>query len=459
MKISLKRTGHILFGLALTLVIVPYLPAQTSKLQINIDSPQFRPLAIAIPQVKHESANAKSIASTFETELARLLNFSGLFKVVGAGAYSHIETNDGEKGVLGKSLAWKNAGVEAVVNGLQLQPDSDNKFELSVFDLNSQKIMVKKTYEKVVDGVFLARIFGDAILEAYTGRPGLFTTKLVFIGRIAKGQDKQVFISDFDGGNIIQMTNDKVPHLSPSWSPDGNYIVYTSYKSGDPDLYQQNIHTRKVTKISGYQGIDSGGQYDNNSDLIAFSGAVKGDTDIYVVSKNGGERRVLIKGRGLDVDPAFSPNGKWLAYVSGRFGNPHIFRADLSRSTNNLKVLSDHRLTWAGWYNGTPAWSNDSNKIAFAGYDRETDRFDLFLVEPTGKNLERLTLRTGDNESPSWSPNSQLIVFHSNRKGTSNIKDKPQLWVMRRDGSNQTMLNVGLYEAQTPKWGPYVKKP
>ncbi|MEZ4741380.1 MAG: hypothetical protein R3B45_02870 [Bdellovibrionota bacterium] len=51
----------------------------------------------------------------------------------------------------------------------------------------------------------------------------------------------------------------------------------------------------------------------------------------------------LLGGSGLDVDPTFSPNGKWLAFVSGRFGNPHIFRASLewNQDHTSVRVLND----------------------------------------------------------------------------------------------------------------------
>jgi dipeptidyl aminopeptidase/acylaminoacyl peptidase len=154
---------------------------------------------------------------------------------------------------------------------------------------------------------------------------------------------------------------------------------------------------------------------------------------------------------------AFSPNGKWLAFVSGRFGNPHIFRAELdwNKERTSVKVAGDKRLTYAGWYNATPAWSPDSEKIAFGGYDKDIDRWDLFMMNPDGTKLERLTLQTGDSESPSWSPNGQLIVFQSNRIGIRNVKGpSPALYIMNRDGSGQRKLQTGLYEAQTPKWSP-----
>ena len=153
------------------------------------------------------------------------------------------------------------------------------------------------------------------------------------------------------------------------------------------------------------------------------------------------------------MDPTFSPDGQLLAFVSGRFGNPHIFVGHLKwTGDDEVKVVRDTRLTYAGWYNSTPAWSPDSKKLVFAGYDKEINRYDIFMMNHDGKNLERLTLKTGDNESPSFSPNGQLVVFQSNRVGQSDQKGRPKLWVMARDGSGQRELPTGLYEAQTPSW-------
>ena len=71
-----------------------------------------------------------------------------------------------------------------------------------------------------------------------------------------------------------------------------------------------------------------------------------------------------------------------------------------------------------------------------------------------GKNLERLTIKSGDNESPSWAPNGQMMVFQSNRVGSRNIKGVKQLFVMQKDGSGQKKLTTGLYSSETPKWSP-----
>ena len=148
---------------------------------------------------------------------------------------------------------------------------------------------------------------------------------------------------------------------------------------------------------------------------------------------------------------SFLPDGSSIAFVSGRYGNPHIFVGKLALGVKP-RVVSDRRLTYAGWYNSTPSWSPDSDKIIFGGYDKDIDRYDVFIMNPNGSKLERLTLKTGDNESPSWSPNGQMIVFQSNRVGQSNAKGKAALFIMNRDGSGQRKLDIPLYEVQTPHW-------
>ncbi|RZA26064.1 MAG: hypothetical protein EOP10_04800, partial [Proteobacteria bacterium] len=111
------------------------------------------------------------------------------------------------------------------------------------------------------------------------------------------------------------------------------------------------------------------------------------------------------------------------------------------------------RLTYAGWYNATPNWSPESDKIVFAGYDKDINRWDTFMMNPDGSQLERLTLKNGDNESPTFAPNGQLIAFQSNRVGNGNSKGQGAIWIMNRDGSNQHKVEIpGFYDIAVPMW-------
>jgi TolB protein len=331
--------------------------------------------------------------------------------------------------------------------------------ELMTVDINKGEIILGKRFTRVGDIKIILRRYADLLLQAYTGKPGIFSSKLAFVGRRQKGDEKQIFISDFDGSNLIQVTKEKFIHLSPNWSPDGKKLVFTSFRSGNPDLYTYDLTNGTVKVLSNSPGMNSGGAFTPDGSQVAFTGAIAGDTDIFLIDAKGGQRKAFIQGQGLDVDPAFSPDGKYIAYVSGRYGNPHIFLGELTKVNNQFRVVRDSRMTWQGWYNTTPSWTYDSAKIAFAGYDREIDRYDIFIMNPDSKKqqLERLTIRSGDNESPSWSPNGQLLVFQSNRSGDQNVKSRAQLWVMNRDGSHQRKLDIGLYEVFTPKWGPQIE--
>jgi TolB protein len=328
---------------------------------------------------------------------------------------------------------------------------------IRTIDVARREVLVGKKYSEISKKQLIGviRRYGDEMMRAYTGKSGIFNSKLVFVGRTSQAAAKQIYISDFDGSNPVQISKGNYPHLSPSFSADGKFVTYTSYEAGNPDLYIYDIAAGTTRKLSGHKGINSGGNFAPSGKLLAFTGSVNGDADIYTIMPGGSSRKLFISGNGLDVDPSFSPDGSKIAFVSGRYGNPHIFVASVEwRSPIDPRVKEDKRLTYAGWYNATPAWTPEGDRIAFAGYDREIDRFDLFMMNPDGTKLERLTLRTGDNERPWFSPNGQNLVFMSNRTNGQNVKSVHQLYVMNRDGSNQRQLNTGLYEAQTPCWGP-----
>lgn len=438
----------------------PSLQAAKDSYIINIDQPSFRKLVVGVPQfATDKSKELVELAQQGQNELIRLLKFTRLFNIIDSAAFSGYDTSKFDFESVNQTN-WKALGVESVILVDLKREGQRFRLELRTTDINHGKQILGKAYtmNSRADLAPILKRFVDRLLVAYTGKPGIFASKLVFVGKKTKADEKQIFLCDIDGSNLEQLTFDKTMHLSPSFDPSGQKVLFTSYRDGNPDLYQIDLKTKKTSKVSGVQGVNSGGVYSTNGKVIAFTGTREGNADIFITNPSFAKREALLVGQGLDVDPAFSPDGKYLAFVSGRYGNPHIFRAELlwSDSEQRLAVTSDKRLTYAGWYNATPAWSPDSRKIAFAGFDKDIGRFDLFVMNSDGTELERLTLKSGDNENPSWSPNGQLIVFHSNRIGDENQKGPAHLYMMNRDGSGQTMINLPLYDAQTPKWSQFL---
>ena len=473
--------------------------SQTGELHIHVDNPQFVPTKILIPtrnlitvptpahprdplgaRIKgdHQLApqelawTGKTLAH-FSAQLDKLLTATQFFTVsqrgIGAAdekSWPQLDSQapatwaQGLRQWLAKPEAKSAWQTTDLILFTQLSVMSASA-ELRVYlvDFRVQQVVYQRSFrwphrQRQALSEFMYEL-ADDILKLVSGGEGLYSSRIVFIGRKTPKDVKQVYTCRLDGSDLKQITTDPVIHLSPTWSADGEQLIFTSYRSGNPDLYRYHMSTQVTHILSSHPGLDSGGAADPLSTWVTFSSRGGRDADLYVVSLQGGTRRLLVRGVGLDVDPTFSRDGRYLAYVSGRFGRPHIFRAELNRTQfGGLQVVKDKRLTWAGWYNGNPAFSRDSRKIAFAGYDKEIDRFDIFMMNADGQNLERLTLNTGDNESPSWAPNDQLIVFESSRSHKSTTKGPKQLYVMRRDGRFQTQLPLNLYSAESPDWGP-----
>ncbi|MFQ5692795.1 MAG: TolB family protein, partial [Nitrospinota bacterium] len=137
--------------------------------------------------------------------------------------------------------------------------------------------------------------------------------------------------------------------------------------------------------------------------------------------------------------PAWSPDGKTLAFTSNRSGSPQIYLIDVTGK--NIR-----RLTFEGRYNSSPAWSPKGDLIAFNGIQK--GQFKLFVIRPDGTGLRRLVPAPGGQSDPAWSPDGRFLAFTANGGG----------------GKTIDLVNVAsgyrrrLGSGETPAWSPRRKK-
>jgi TolB protein len=422
---------------------------------IDVGAPGVKKIRIAIPSFALLNQNiplSKQDLNTFTKRMNNLLAFTNWFDFIPIDAFLTLQNV-----ALSPFQAsqWKTLKAEYVLFGKITPAKNSGRFniELRLYDVNSQNQIVGKLYTNLnMNSADIAlRRFGDLTIGALTGTAGPFMSQIVFVGKKQINGNGQIYTADFDGGNLKQITFNNAVNLSPTWSKDGSKITYTSFKSGKPEIYNYNLITKQETKIVSNMLNSSGASWSPDGNTLAFSAASKDEksTFIYSLDKFGKNKKVLVDSSSIEVEPAFSPNGKLLAYTSTKFGKPMIFVKDLAKDNST-------RITYAGWYNASANWSPNSKTLAFASYDRDIDRWDLFRINADGSHIERLTLNQGDNEKPSWSPDGRFLLFQSDRttKGTRNGPKK--LYIMTKDGAYQKSLEIPLAEVKQPEWGPQI---
>ncbi len=419
-----------------------------AKVYIDLAAPSIKRLPLAIQEFRYlgkdpfsaeERASIKTTARTILNTLKKDMYFSGVFKVLDNDAFLEEPEKAGfDMDEIGFK-DWRMIGADALVEGRFRFIENRLVVEVRLFDSVRQTIIMSKRFIGNPDRPDrLAHFISDRVYREITGRKGIFTTKMLFVSK-ATG-NKEIYLSDYDGGHRVRITANKSINLSPRWSPDGEKMIYTSYKRGYPYLYIFDMLTGHDEVLSSKQGINIGGRFSPDGKKIALTLSTRTGPDLFLLKLGGGGYERLTNNYGIDVSPTWSPDGTKIAFVSDRSGNPHIFVLDLR--TNRTR-----RLTYGGRYNASPAWSPDGTKIAFARADRGV--FNIWVVDAARGGQVQLTYE-GNNKAPSWSPDGRFIAFTRTSGG------KGTLYIMGADGMGLRKIPTGAGDVSTPSWSPFL---
>ncbi len=437
-----------LFDLNLYLYILCFFLTSTWQTQaapvfyIPVGTAQVKKAVLAFPEIQTSNPSLKPIAKTVFETVTRDLIFMDLLQILKPSAFVEDTKVAGITPGTFKFQDWTQVGAELILkSSISVEPNQVLSFETHLYDaVSTKQILGRKYLAPMKEMKNLAHTFANDVIQTLTGLPGIFLTKIAMTcDRTGK---KEIYIMNFDGSEVKQVTHHRSIAFAPAWSPDSTRIAYSLYTKHpnnikNIDLYEFNFITHSIRLLSDRRGINSGAAYSPDGSSLALTLSFKGNPEIFVMDLKKRSIQQLTRSLSFDVDPAWSPDGKNLAFVSSRTGSPMIY-------TMKRDQKEAQRLTYAGVYNATPSWSSQNNKIAFAGVVDKI--FDIFIMNPDGTHIERLTKGQGNNEDPHFSPDGNFITFSSNRTGQKNI------YVMNTDGTYIKRLTYGLGNCVAPKW-------
>ncbi len=411
----------------------------TGRIFIDINAPSIQRIQIAITDFGNLSEDKAhpEFATALPQVLSNDLDLSGYFRAIEREAFlQQADTTTAPKEINFKD--WSVIGAELLLKGTYSCIGRNVEVEFRLYDVFwGRQILAKRTLGKVDEYRALMHRLANEIIALLTGHEGMFLSKFAFVGT-ATG-NKEIYVCDFDGHNLRQITSDGSIALFPRWSPAGDKILFNSYKDGGAKLYSMDLNSNLSRMVSSRKGLNTGASWAPDGKQIVLTLSLESNPDIYAIDPNGKIVSRLTNHWGIDVSPSLSPDGNKIAFVSNRSGSPQIYVRDLLRGR-------EERLTFEGQYNTSPAWSR-LNRIAYAGMSN--GKFDIYTMEADGSHLMKLTEEQGNNEDPCWSPDGRYIVFSSSREGRYHI------YIMNANGQNQQRITYGKGDQTSPSWSPY----
>jgi Tol biopolymer transport system component len=204
--------------------------------------------------------------------------------------------------------------------------------------------------------------------------------KLAYCAEV--GRHRQIFVKDLETGEVRQLTKTTADNIQPGWSPDSQTIVFTRSHLSDGKLEPGDVF-----------GTYNGG-------------------DVWMLTLPSGEEMKIIDNA---FNPAFSPDGKHLAFDASLAGPRRIWVADrLGRNPQQVshdpsEVVRHH----------VPRWSPDGSKIVFQ--NKDWTKFDIKIVDVATRQMVSVTDDLSQDLNPVWSSTGSAILFSSYRSGGLNV--------------------------------------
>jgi TolB protein len=430
-----KTPGRMGIRLFILCAFFYVLPAQAVlTIDITQGSKSAIPIAIVPFSVIPNQALSESIWDVVASDLAR----SGRFEPLSVD--DMLSRPSTVQQVRYKD--WRLLKMNAIVIGNVQQLGAD-QYEVSfrLLDVFNENQLAGNKY--VVQSALFRKVahkISDIIYHKLTGIPGAFDTKIAYVMQEGERKNARYMlqISDADGYRPVTILESKFPIMSPAWSPQADKLAYVSFEKKRAQIYVQNLRTGNRSLVSDFPRINSSPAWSPDGRKLAMSLSKDGNSEIYIKELSTGVLTRLTNNAAIDTEPEWTVDGRNIVFSSGRAGKPQLYQVSALGGTAR-------RITFQGGYNAGATYSPDGRQLALI-----TDvngGFKVGIYDATTRSIRTLT-NTRLDESPSFSPNGEMILY-STVQGGKNV-----LAAVSSDGSVQQVLRFAAGSVKSPAWSP-----
>lgn len=433
------RTLTVTLSVALA-TILPAAPtmAQDGPLRIEITDGVTEPMAIAIPPFHGDAAVAQQVRDVVAADLTG----TGLFREIPPDAQA------ARPAAFDEAIAyedWRAVSAQALVSAEVTQSGDAISVKFRLFDVYAGQPQGDGMQfdARATDWRRAAHKIADQVYARLTGEQPYFDSRVAFVQETGPkdARIKRIGVMDYDGQNILWMTDSASLVLAPQFSRDGRRLVYTSFDSGFPQIQVIDVATvtpRPMTQDASSMAFSP--RFSPDGRWVVYSREQGGNTDIWLMDAASGAQRPLVQSPSIDTAPSFSPDGQRIVFESDRSGSPQLYIVGVGGGEPTRISFGDGRY-------GSPAWSPKGDLIAFT--KQVGERFHIGTMGTDGSAEKSLTESFLD-ESPTWAPNGRVVMF---TRVTPGGNGQPRLHSVDITGRNMRPLNLD-FAASDPSWGP-----
>nr|WP_127471803.1 Tol-Pal system beta propeller repeat protein TolB [Thiomicrorhabdus aquaedulcis] len=339
---------------------------------------------------------------------------------------------------------WRGLDIDNLLMGKVV--DQGNGFyqiDIRLMDVLRKNQLIGKRWTQIPQANLrqVAHQISDLIYKELTGVRGAFNTQIAYV-MLRKNNGKRLFtleIADADGFNPQAILKSNQPIMSPTWSPDGKKLAYVSFEKGRSMIVVQSLDGSSRKIVAQYKGINGAPAWSPDGQKMALTLSKDGSADIYILDLNTQNLRRVTNHGAIETESVWAPDGRSLYFNSDRRGQPQIFQVFLDSGEVN-------RVSYEGRYNSNPDVSPDGRYVAMV---HGNGGFNIALLDTVNNRFNILT-DTFLDESPSFAPNAEMILYAANKGG------KGILAVVSIDGKASQTLKVNDGEVREPAWGPFL---